>query len=65
MVGTAQERPTSGAARALFDSLLRLFNERDVAAIPTLYAEDVEYRDDAWPEPVTSHAGVERLFTAL
>jgi|SRR5215207_1819765 len=53
------------SARAIFQALMRLFNERDVAAIPTLYTEDIEYRDDAWPDVVRGHAGVEGLFTAL
>jgi hypothetical protein len=44
---------------------MRVFNERDVADIPTVYTEDIEYRDDAFPEVVTGHSGVERLFTAL
>lgn len=65
MPATPQDRPASDGARAIFDSLMRAFNEGEIAAIPTLYTEDVEYHDDAWPEPVRGHAGVQRLFGAL
>ena len=60
---TAAEIATAG--RAIFESLMRLFNERDVAAIPAVYTEDLEYRDDAWPGVARGHAGLESMFTAL
>jgi hypothetical protein len=65
-IGATNHEPhTAESAREIFEGVMRLFNERDVAGIPALYTEDIEYRDDAWPEVVTGHAGVERLFTAL
>lgn len=40
-------------------------NERDVRHIPTIFTDDIEFQDDAWPETMRSHADIERFFTAL
>ncbi|MGH2963109.1 MAG: nuclear transport factor 2 family protein [Solirubrobacterales bacterium] len=63
--GRNHEPHTSESARAIIQRLKRVFNERDVAGVAAVYTEDIEYDDDAWPEPVKGHAGVERLFGAL
>lgn len=63
--GAGSQRHTPDSARALFQRLAELLNEHDVRHIPTLYTEDIEYRDDPWPEVAKGHAGMERLFSAL
>jgi hypothetical protein len=59
------ERHSHESVRALFERVMRLLNEHDVRHIPVLYTDDIEYRDDGWPEVLKGHAGMERLFTAL
>lgn len=63
---TAAAKPLSPeSARALFAHFYELMNERDVRHIPTIFTEDIEFQDDAWPETMRSHADIERFFTAL
>lgn len=63
---TAATKPLSPeSARALFEHFYELMNDRDVRHIPTIFTEDIEFQDDAWPETMRSHADVERFFTAL
>ena len=52
-------------ARAVFDRAYRLLNEHDVRHIPTLFTEDIEFRDNAWPETIRGHAEMERFLTAV
>ena len=52
-------------ARALFEHFYALMNERDPRHIPTIFTEDIEFQDDAWPETMKGYAEVERFFTAL
>ena len=33
--------------------------------IPTVFTEDVEFEDDAWPESIRGHAQMERFLTAV
>jgi hypothetical protein len=51
--------------RALFERVAQLLSEHDVRHLPALYTEDIEYRDDGWPEVLRGYADMERLFTAL
>jgi predicted ester cyclase len=63
---TAATKPLSReSARALFEHIYELMNERDVRHIPTIFTEDIEFQDDAWPEIMRGHADVERFLTAL
>jgi predicted ester cyclase len=64
-VETAPERLTDETARTLFDRNYQLLNEHDVRHIPTIFTEDIEFRDDGWPEIIRGHAEMERFLTAL
>lgn len=64
-VETPTERFNHGAIRALFERNYQLLNEHDVRHIPTIFTEDIEFRDDAWPEVVRGHADMERFMSAL
>ena len=64
-LGLAQQRLDHGAARTLFERNFLLLNEHDVRHISTIFTEDAELRDDAWPETMKGHAAVERFVTAL
>jgi steroid delta-isomerase-like uncharacterized protein len=64
-VSAPPERLTHDSARELFERNYRLLNEHDVRHIPTVFAEDVEFQDDAWPETVRGHAEMERFLTAI
>ena len=61
----APERLTHERARELFERAYALLNEHDPAHIPTVFTEDVVFEDDAWPETVHGHAGMERLLGAM
>ena len=59
------ERLSHEAARAFFEHVYDLLNERDVRHIPALFTEDVVFEDDAWPETVRGHGGMERFLSSL
>jgi predicted ester cyclase len=59
------ERLSHESARALFERNYQLLNEHDVRRIPTVFTEDIEFEDDAWPERIRGHAEMERFMTAL
>jgi hypothetical protein len=61
----APERLSYDSARALFERNFQLLNEHDVRHIPTVFMEDIEFEDDAWPETIRGHADMERFMTAL
>ena len=63
--GAAHQRLGYETARTLFERNFRLLNEHDVRHIPTIFTEEIELRDDAWPEIINGHAAVERFVTAL
>jgi steroid delta-isomerase-like uncharacterized protein len=64
--GAAIKPLSPGSARALFERIYeQLLNERDVRHIPTIFTEDIEFRDDAWPEIMRGHADVERFLSSL
>jgi predicted ester cyclase len=60
----APERLTYDGARALFERNYQLLNEHDVRHIPTVFTEDIEFEDDAWPESIRGHAQMQRFMTA-
>ena len=62
---SASETFTETSARALFSRNFALFNEHDMAHVPTLVGEDVVFQDDAWPETIHGRAEMERFFAAL
>jgi hypothetical protein len=64
-LGAAHQRLGHEPARTLFERNFRFLNEHDVRHIPTIFAEDIELRDDAWPEIMNGHSAVERFLTAL
>jgi steroid delta-isomerase-like uncharacterized protein len=62
----AATKPLSPAnARALFERIYELVNECDVRDIPTIFTEDIEFQDDAWPEVMRGHADVGRFLSSL
>jgi predicted ester cyclase len=62
---TALERRSHESAHALFEHIYGLLNEHDIRHISTIFTEDIEFQDDAWPETMRGHADVERFITAL
>ena len=61
----APEVLSHDSARALFERNYELLNEHDLRHIPAIFTEDLEFRDDAWPETINGHAEMERFLTAL
>lgn len=53
------------SARALIERNYSLLNEHDAGHIRTVFTEDVEFVDDAWPESIRGHAQMERFLTTL
>jgi hypothetical protein len=53
----APERLSYDSARALFERNYRLLNEHDIRHIPTIFTEDIEFEDDAWPESIRGACG--------
>jgi len=45
----ARERLNYDSAHALFERNCRLLNEHDARHIPTIFTEDIEFKDDAGP----------------
>lgn len=58
---TARERLTHERAPELLQRIYDMLNEHDPAHIPAMFTEDVVFEDDASPETVRGHAGMERF----
>ena len=52
-------------ARSLFERNFGLLNEHDVRHVPTIFAEDVVFQDDAWPQTIEGHRDMEGFLTSL
>lgn len=61
----AHDRLTPEGARALFEHIYEVVNERDTRRIPEIFTEDIEFQDDAWPQVMRGHAEVEEFLRAL
>jgi predicted ester cyclase len=61
----AAERLHTTSTRALFERIYELLNEHAACHIPEVFTEDVEFRDDAWPDQIRGHAEMEHFLTSL